>query len=73
MKYPCIIYARNPNLKEFANDRSYIIRQGYTVTVIDKNPESLIADNLDNDFVYCSITQHYVVDNLNHTILNLYI
>lgn len=73
MRYPCIIYSRLPNLKTMANNKTYNKSVAYNILVIDKDPESLIADRLDEELEYCSITQHYIVDNLYHTTLNLYI
>ena len=72
LKYPCIIYSKTPSIKEYGNDRHYIKTQGYQITVVDTDPDSSIADDLEDHFMYCEITQYFVNDNLNHTILNLY-
>lgn len=70
--YPCIIYRKITNTKWYADDSKYHKIQGYTLTVIDNNPDSEIADLIESDFDYCTIEQRYVVDNLHHTTLNLY-
>ena len=72
MKYPCIVYNKIPAFKTFGNNAIYSRLQGYSLTVIEKDPDSDIADRLEDHFDYCSIAQHYIVDNLHHTILNLY-
>lgn len=72
MTYPCIVYHKIPKIKENANDRWYFKKQGYQITVIDRDPDSLIADDLEDHFQYCSISQYFVNDNLHHVNLELY-
>lgn len=72
MVYPCIIYSKSPKSKQFGNDATYISKQGYQLMVIDRSPTSTTADELESYFQYCTITQYYTVDSLNHTTLNLY-
>ena len=72
MSYPAIVYSKTPKFKEFGNDRVYIKKQGYQVTVMDKDPDSLIADDLEEDFQYCSISQYFTNDSIHHVTLELY-
>lgn len=72
LTYPCIIYSKTPSIKEYGNDHHYIKTQGYQITVVDADPDSLIADDLEEHFTHCAIAQYFVNDNLNHVILNLY-
>ena len=72
MKYPCIVYSKTGKFKRFGNDKSYIKKEEYNLMVIDKNPDSEIADNIEDHLRYCEITQRYTVDNLNHVTLKLY-
>lgn len=72
LNYPCIIYNKTPSVKEYGNDHYYIKTQGYQLLVVDPDPDSLIADDLEDHFTYCAISQYFVSDNLNHTALNLY-
>lgn len=72
MKYPCIVYSKTPKYREFSNDSVYIKLQGYQLTVIDRNPDSLTADDLEDEFIYCAISQYFTHDNLNHITLDLY-
>lgn len=39
--------------------------------VIDKNPDSIIADKVES-LKMCSFDRHYTADNLNHFVYNLY-
>lgn len=69
--YPCIIYERN-NIRTFqADDDLYNYKKSYTITVIDKNPDSAIPDELEK-LRYCTIDRFYTADNLNHWIFTIY-
>ena len=69
--YPCIIYKRSTPSVKFANDLPYIYNQRYSVTIIDKNPDSPILEKM-NRLPHCSFDRHFTSDNLNHDIYNLY-
>lgn len=71
MTYPCIIYKRDAEQVEHANDSIYRQKKRYQVEVIDRNPDSLIPDKVSR-LPYCSFSRFFVVDNLNHDVYNLY-
>ena len=71
MKYPAIVYKRTrPNTKH-ANDKLYLSKQGYQVTVIDEDPDSEIVKKM-IEFPMSSFNNHFVVDNLNHDVFSIY-
>ena len=72
MNYPCIVYHKTAKFREFGNNKYYIKKQGYQLTVIDRDPDSLIADDLEDEFQYCAISQIFTNDSLHHTTLELY-
>lgn len=72
INYPCIIYHRNNDWIQYANDARYLTMERYELTVIDHDPDSAIPDNLVGAFKYCKIDNRFVSDNLNHTTLNLF-
>ena len=72
MKYPCIIYSRTGKSRRFGNDKLYIVKDEYSLIVIDKDPDSTIADNIEENLKHCKIEQRYTVDNLNHSKIQLY-
>lgn len=72
MVYPCIVYNKTSKMRHFANDVIYMSQQEYQLMVIERDPDSKVADNLEKNFKSCVISQYYTVDNLNHTTLNLY-
>lgn len=72
MSYPCIVYNKDDKLIQRANNDVYLNKQGYRVLIIERNPDSTVDDDVIEHFQYCSIDQHYVVDNLHHTALTLF-
>lgn len=71
LKYPCVVYDRNTYSSTFANNDSYLRRTRYTLTLIDKNPDSIYI-NFIADIPYCQHTRSYIADNLNHDVYDLY-
>jgi hypothetical protein len=71
LKYPCIIYNRDYIKTEYANNSPYTLGKRYSVTVIDKNPDSVIPDKI-AAMPKCTFERHFTADNLNHDIFNLY-
>ena len=71
MDYPCIKYSLAFLKTEFANDNPYNHRVQYIVTVIDKDPDSIIPLKLAM-LPTCMFDRHYVADNLNHDVFNIY-
>lgn len=71
MKYPCIVYSKRKPTTKYANNNQYFNRKSYTVTVIDRNPDSQIPDRI-AALPLCSFDRNYVADNLNHDVFTLY-
>ena len=71
MKYPCIIYRRTKIDTRFANNSPYSHKKKYMVTVIDKNPDSLIPDKIVK-LPACTHDRQYTASNLNHDVFTLY-
>ena len=73
IKYPCFIYERNNVNVKHADDVKYIKAMQYELMYISKDPDTndLIAKVLDS-FKYCSHIRHFVSDNLNHEVFDLY-
>lgn len=71
LTYPCIIYQRDDIRTEFADDKPYKNKTRYKVTVIDKDPDSLIPHKL-LDLPLCVYNRFYTAENLNHDVFTLY-
>ena len=72
MSYPCLVYTRSDNEDIYASNSTYIRRKRFTVTVIDRDPDSDIPRRVSR-IPYCSFKKHYIVDSLNHDTFELYI
>jgi len=71
MEYPCIVYKRDAADTKFADNTPYSYTKRYMVTVIDKDPDSPISEEL-TKLPLCTFSRNFVVDNLNHDVFNLY-
>lgn len=71
MQYPAIRYELNNIDMNYADDRPYMSAKRYSVTLIDKNPDSFLPD-LITTLPFCSFSRFYTADNLNHWVFNLY-
>lgn len=72
MRYPAIVYALDGIENVHADDEVYLRRFRYSVTVIDKSPDSTIADKVAL-LPKCHFNRSYAKDNLNHYVFTLYI
>ena len=71
MRYPCIVYERARTETRYADNNPYTLCRRYTVTVIDKNPDSEIPDRVAL-LPMCSHSRTFTNDNLNHYVYDLY-
>lgn len=71
MKYPCIVYQRDMQVTEFANNLPYKHKKRYQVTVIDRNPDSEIPDKV-AQLPLCTYERFFATENLNHDVYNLF-
>ena len=71
VNYPAIIYTRrNINIKH-AGNKGYVLNKSYSITVIDRDPDSKIVDKVAL-LPSCSHDRHYVSEGLNHDIFTIY-
>lgn len=72
MRYPCINYVKNAGDTLKADDHVYRRLQGYTVTVMSRDPDNTIAEDILEHFAYCNYVRRFVVDNIYHDLLEIY-
>lgn len=70
--YPCIVYSKSDVRTRYADNRMYNDSDLYDITVIDKDPDSIIYKDILKSFQMCSFNRFFTSDNLNHNVLNLY-
>jgi len=71
LSYPCIIYQLSDIDTRRADDLLYLKKPRYTVTLIDKNPDTEFVDQI-LELPYCSFDRMFASDNLNHFVFTLY-
>lgn len=71
MKYPAIVYSLDDYETVFADNGVYLFSKRYSVTLIDKNPDSEFRDRI-KLLPMCEFSRAYTKDNLNHYNFTLY-
>jgi hypothetical protein len=71
MVYPCIVYDLDDVDTSHADNEPYTITDQYQVTVIDRNPDTLIRKAVEK-LPRCSFNRKFVVDGLHHFVYKLY-
>lgn len=71
MAYPCIVYHRDYEQVNHADDIPYKQRKRYMVTVIDRDPDSDIPDKI-GALPLCVYDRFYTAENLNHDVYKLF-
>ena len=72
LQYPCIVYSESRVRNNHANDGVYIQHPFYTVTVMDKDPDSKIKAAV-SVLPKCAYDRSFVSDELYHTVFTIYI
>ena len=71
MNYPAIVYGLDDIENQYANAGVYLSHRRYSVTVIDKNPDSEIVGKV-AELPRCKFNRSYQKDNLNHYVFTLF-
>lgn len=71
MQYPCITYARDAADTKRADNTAYSFTQRYMVTVIDRDPDSIIPAKV-RELPMCNYVQFFASDGLNHDVFTLF-
>lgn len=72
MAYPAIVYDRSRIEQVFANDKTYLGRKQYTLTLIYEDPDSDLPDKILAGFSLISHNRAFNADNLHHDVYELY-
>ena len=71
LEYPCLVYHRDDIQVAHADNAPYRRTTRYMLTVIDRNPDSEIVEDI-SALPLCNYNRSYAVDNLNHDVFILY-
>lgn len=72
MKYPCILYASAKLDPRFAGNQPYLLHERFTVTVIDRDPDSEIPKKVAH-LPMCRHSAYFVAENLHHNVFDIFI
>lgn len=71
LKYPCVVYAVDGAVIDYANNLPYIFTKRYQLTLIELDPDSGLADRLGR-LPMCSFDRPYRASNLYHSVFTIY-
>lgn len=71
MQYPCITYSRDGVLSKHADNELYQHAKRYQVMVIDRNPDTELAKQVEN-LRYCLFERFFADGGLNHYVFSLF-
>lgn len=71
MEYPCIRYHKSDVISSHADNINYVNRTSYEIVIIDKHPDNVVIEKI-LALPLSSYNRHYVSDNLNHDVIQLY-
>lgn len=71
MLYPCIVYARDAAVTQFADNSPYCHTMRYQVTVIDRDPDSETPGKVAK-LPMSYFDRAFKAENLNHDVYTLY-
>lgn len=72
LKYPCVVYELANLAIAHADNYPYKHQVSYKVTVIDKDPDSILPSKI-AELQSCRFDRFYTSDNLNHWAFSLYV
>ena len=71
MVYPCIMIERDSSDVKWADNTQYRLLKRYTITVIDRAPDSDIPDLVEG-LQNSRFDRYFVTDGLHHFVFQLY-
>lgn len=72
MNYPCIVYKFSNIQTMRANNGIYLKKRKYSVTLIHKDPENTIVDEILENIQYSNLTSTFNSEGLYHYVFTIY-
>lgn len=72
LTYPCIVYNRDYIKTVKADNRNYVKDNRYQLTVIDRNADNPVIEDILEHFQFASYDRTFVSDGLHHDVISLY-
>lgn len=71
MEYPAMVYSLKSIRNNHANNSVYLKSKEYELTVIDWDPESVIAERI-SELRFCKFDRQYKANDLNHFVFSIF-
>lgn len=72
MSYPAIVYELNDIQDIYANNSTYLRHKSYSITLMDKNPDSEFIEAIAN-LPKSKFNRFFVTENINHWVFTVFI
>lgn len=72
MSYPACRYEQSNGNTKFAANKPYVFTKKYSVTIIDRNPDTDYVEMMAMRFPMCVMDRAYTADGLNHYVFTIY-
>lgn len=72
LTYPCIVYNLDSGVTRFAGNMPYTFTRRYSVTLIDRNPDSRFIEKLAMAFPMITMDRVFSTQGLHHYVYTLY-
>lgn len=71
MEYPSVMIERSSSIRWGADNILYLLKKAYTITVIDRAPDSAIPDLVEG-LPHCRFDRYFRTNGLHHFVFDLY-
>lgn len=65
LTYPCIMVERSTARPQWADNKLYLLKKGYLLTVIARDSDSPVPDRIE-ELPYCHFDRFFRINGLNH-------
>ena len=72
LSYPCVVYTLSSIDHQYADNKTYIGKRRYQVTLITKDPDDELVQKTIDNFELCKFDRFFTSNNLNHNVFILY-
>lgn len=74
LTYPCIVYSLSDANTKFADDRPYLSKRCYQVTLLTINPDDTTIDKITMsvELQRVRFVNHFISENVHHCVFNVY-
>lgn len=72
LKYPCIVYNLSSGTTIFAGNMPYTFTRRYSVTLMDRDPDSIFVEKLAMAFPMITMDRCFSTEGIHHYVYTLY-